>query len=126
MQTDEYRFHQGHLWCQPAAKGEVRIGISDFAQNSLGEIVYFELPEVGDEIVEGEPMGTVESVKVVNDLIAPISGTVSAINTELASTPSLGNEEPYTEGWLLRVDPSDAGSMETLMTEAAYSSFIDD
>ncbi len=125
MSTDEYRFHEGHLWCQPAANGEMRVGISDFAQGNLGEIVYFELPEVGDEIEKGEPMGTVESVKVVNDLIAPLAGTVAAVNTELAATPTLGNEEPYAGGWLLRVRPREGECIQDLMTEAGYAKFID-
>ncbi len=84
---------------------KVRIGITDYAQKSLREIVYAELPSVGSEVKQNEPYGTVESVKAVSDLIAPLSGTIEEVNSEVSSKPELLNEDPFTKGWLLVVKP---------------------
>jgi len=84
---------------------KVRIGITDYAQKSLREIVYAELPGVGGEVKQNEPYGTVESVKAVSDLIAPLSGTIEEVNSEVSSKPELLNEDPFTKGWLLVVKP---------------------
>jgi glycine cleavage system H protein len=86
---------------------KVRVGVTDYAQKSLREIVYAELPSTGGEIKQSEPYGTVESVKAVSDLIAPISGTIEEVNSEVQSKPELLNEDPYGNGWLLIVKPSD-------------------
>ncbi|MCW4006533.1 MAG: glycine cleavage system protein GcvH [Candidatus Bathyarchaeota archaeon] len=86
---------------------KVRMGITDYAQKSLREIVYAELPSAGSEVKQGEPYGTVESVKAVSDLISAISGTIEEVNEEVSSTPELLNEEPYEQGWLLVVKPAD-------------------
>jgi glycine cleavage system H protein len=85
---------------------KIRVGITDYAQKQLREIVYAELPSTGTEIKQNEPYGTVESVKAVSDLIAPISGTIEEINTEVQSKPELLNEDPYTKGWLLTLKPA--------------------
>ena len=86
---------------------KVRVGVTDYAQKSLREIVYAELPSAGEEVKQGEPYGTVESVKAVSDLIAPISGTIEEVNSEVQSKPEILNEDPYENGWLLIVKPSD-------------------
>jgi glycine cleavage system H protein len=86
---------------------KVRVGVTDYAQKSLREIVYAELPSTGGELTQSEPYGTVESVKAVSDLIAPISGTIEEVNSEVQSKPELLNEDPYGNGWLLIVKPSD-------------------
>jgi glycine cleavage system H protein len=98
-------YHKEYLWAK-VEDGKVRLGISDFAQKQLNDIVYVELPSVGDAITQNEPFGTLESVKAVSDLVAPVSGTVEAVNQELESKPDLVNEDPYGEGWLLIVVPT--------------------
>ena len=98
-------YHKEYLWAKNE-DGKVRIGMIDFAQKQLHDIVYVELPGVGETITQNEPFGTLESVKAVSDLIAPVSGTIEAVNEELESKPELLNEDPYGEGWILLVDPS--------------------
>ncbi len=99
---------------------EVLIGVTDFAQNQLGDIVFVELPEVGASTESGTPFGTIESVKAVSDLFAPLSGEVVAINEALEDQPELVNEACYGDGWLIRDRPSDAGELEGLLDAAAY------
>ena len=99
-------YHKEYLWAR-IENGKVRIGMTDYAQKQLREIVFVELPSVGDTITKDEPFGTVESVKAVSDLIAPISGTIEEVNEELDAKPELLNEDPYGEGWILVVTPTD-------------------
>ncbi|UCG36102.1 MAG: glycine cleavage system protein GcvH [Candidatus Bathyarchaeota archaeon] len=94
---------------------EVRIGITDYAQKQLREIVYAELPAEGDKITQNEPYGTVESVKAVSDLVAPLSGTISQVNTEVQNKPELLNEDPYNKGWLLVISPSNMDERKNIM-----------
>jgi len=98
-------YHEEYLWAR-IEKGKARVGVTDYAQKQLREIVYVELPSVGDTITQGEPFGTVESVKAVSDLIAPISGTIEEVNEKLESKPELLNEDPYGKGWLLVITPT--------------------
>lgn len=126
MPADECRFHSGHLWCHGQSREDLRVGISDYAQQSLGEIVYFDLPEVGSEVTAGEPMGTVESIKVVNDLIAPVSGRVIEANASIADTPSLANDDPYGAGWLVRIHARSVTDLDGLMDYAAYQDYTGD
>jgi len=98
-------YHKEFAWARVEA-GKVRIGITDYAQKQLREIVYVELPSVGDTITQNDPFGTVESVKAVSDLVAPVSGKIEEVNEELESKPELLNEDPYDKGWLLVVTPS--------------------
>jgi len=98
-------YHKEYLWAS-VEDGKVKIGMIDFAQKQLHDIVYVELPSVGDSITQSEPFGTLESVKAVSDLVAPVSGTIEAVNEELESKPELLNEDPYGEGWILIVAPS--------------------
>jgi glycine cleavage system H protein len=97
--------------------GKARIGLTDFAQKQLREIVYAELPAEGDPIKQDEPYGTVESVKAVSDLIAPISGTIEKVNGEVQSSPDLLNKDPYNKGWLLIVSPSDTEELKKIMDQ---------
>jgi glycine cleavage system H protein len=124
MPQDEVRFHPEHLWCGTLGDGSLAVGISEFAQTSLGEIVFFDLPEVGARIETGVPMGTVESIKVVNDLVAPVSGEVVEVNAALVDTPSLANGDPYGAGWLVRVAPDDPAALAGLLDEAAYRELV--
>ena len=98
-------YHKEYLWAKVEGD-KVKVGMIDFAQKQLNDIVYVELPSAGDEITQNEPFGTLESVKAVSDLIAPISGTIESVNEELESKPELLNEDPYGEGWLLIVAPT--------------------
>jgi glycine cleavage system H protein len=98
-------YHKEFAWAR-IEDGKVRIGITDFAQKQLREIVYVELPSVGDTITQNDPFGTVESVKAVSDLIAPISGTIEEVNGDLESKPELLNEDPYGKGWIIVVTPT--------------------
>ena len=97
---DELMYHPGHLWVRDEGEGRVTVGITDFAQDQLGKVVYVDLPEVGDTVVEGEEMGAVESAKSVSDLIAPVTGEVLEINDDLNDDPVPINEDPYGSGWL--------------------------
>ena len=115
-------YHKEYLWAKIEGD-KVKIGMIDFAQKQLNDIVYVELPSAGDEITQNEPFGTLESVKAVSDLIAPISGTIEKVNEELESKPELINEDPYGEGWLLIVTPTnlDADLKNILDFDAAVA-----
>ena len=116
---DDRRYIESHEWAM-ATNGTVRIGISDFAQDELGDIVYVELPEVGDETAAGDAFGVIESIKAVSDLYAPIDGEVVDRNDALFDTPELVNESPYDDGWLVEVEPDDEDALEALLTPDAY------
>ena len=111
VKVDDYEvseglyYHKEYVWAR-VENGKVKIGVSDFAQKQLHDIVFVELPGVGDSITQNEPFGTLESVKAVSDLIAPLSGTIETVNEALESKPELLNEDPYGEGWLLVVAPT--------------------
>lgn len=112
-------FHPEHTWAKFEDE-EVVIGITNYAQEQLGEVAYIDLPEVGDEIEVGESFGDIESIKAVSDIIAPLSGVVVAINTELEDAPTLVNGEPYGKGWMLRVRVNDASQKDVLLSEEGY------
>ena len=113
-------YHKEYLWAK-LEDGKVRIGVLDFAQKQLHDIVFVELPSAGDTITQGEPFGTLESVKAVSDLIAPVSGMIETVNEELEAKPELVNEDPYGEGWLITVTPTnlDADLKAIMNFEAA-------
>lgn len=109
-----------HEWVRRSADDTARVGITDFAQSALGDVVFVQLPEVGAELTAGESFGEVESTKSVSDLYAPLSGKVSAVNAELEGSPQLVNSDPYGAGWLLDVEVSDVAALES-----AISSLLD-
>jgi glycine cleavage system H protein len=119
----ELRYSEEHEWVKVEGN-EVRIGITDFAQSELGDIVFVELPEVGDEITADEPFGSVESVKTVSELYAPISGKVVAINEDLDDSPEFVNESPYEKAWMIVVEPSDLSEVDKLMTADEYEAMV--
>ncbi|KJX74799.1 glycine cleavage system protein GcvH [Mycobacterium lepromatosis] len=102
-----------HEWIRRSGEATVRVGLTDFAQSTLGDVVFVQLPEVGAELAAGKSFGEVESTKSVSDLYAPVSGTVSAVNTDLEGSPQLVNSDPYGAGWLLDVHVSDVGVLES-------------
>jgi glycine cleavage system H protein len=124
---DDLRYTSEHEWVRSPGKGSsaVRVGITDFAQDALGDIVYVSLPEVGTEVTSGTPVGELESTKSVSDVYAPLSGTVTAVNEALDGTPELVNSDPYGEGWLFELEPTEAAAMEALMDAAAYQADIE-
>jgi glycine cleavage system H protein len=106
-----------HEWVRRSGGDTVRIGITDFAQSALGDVVFVQLPDLGTEVTAGESFGEVESTKSVSDLYAPVSGKVSAVNSDLEGSPQLVNSEPYGAGWLLDVQASDVAALESAIAE---------
>ncbi len=117
------RYTKEHEWVLQE-DGNVRIGITEFAQSELGDIVFVELPAVGDEITIDQPFGSVESVKTVSELYAPLSGTVVESNEDLEDSPEFVNESPYEKAWMVVVKPSDAAHLEALLTAEQYEEVI--
>jgi glycine cleavage system H protein len=113
------RYARTHEWVRHE-DDLVRVGISDFAQEQLGDIVFLELPEPGRVVARGDTLGVVESVKAVADLWAPVGGEVVEVNADLADTPELVNQDPYGKGWMVAIRPSDADELASLMDAAAY------
>ena len=105
---------------------EAVVGVTDYAQNALSDIVYVELPQVGDSFKAGESFGTVESVKAASDMHMPIGGTVTAVNAELENTPEKVNQSPYGEGWFIRIRPTNAAEMDHLLDASAYGKYCDE
>ncbi|OBK80725.1 glycine cleavage system protein GcvH [Mycobacterium sp. 1165178.9] len=116
----DLRYTAEHEWVRRSGDDTVRVGITDFAQSALGDVVFVQLPDVGTEITAGESFGEVESTKSVSDLYAPVSGKVSAVNTDLDGSPQLVNSDPYGAGWLLDVQVAEVGELES-----AISSLLD-
>lgn len=119
----ELRYSKEHEWVKTEGE-KLRIGITEFAQSELGDIVFVELPEVGDEITADEPFGSVESVKTVSELYAPVSGKVVEVNEELNDSPEFVNESPYEKAWMVVIEPSDASDVDKLMTSEEYEAMI--
>lgn len=119
----ELKYSEEHEWVKVEGN-QVRIGITDFAQSELGDIVFVELPEVGDDIEADEPFGSVESVKTVSELYAPLSGKVVAVNEDLDDSPELVNESPYEKAWMITIELSDESELDKLMTAEQYEAMI--
>lgn len=117
------RFSDGHLWVRAEAD-RAQIGISDQGQDAIGEIIAVELPDVGDAIEKGETFGELESVRTVQELISPVNGTVRAVNGDLEDQPTLANEDPYHEGWLIEVELDDESELESLMAVEEYEEYV--
>ncbi len=127
MYPENLKYTSEHEWVRTPgdADGSVRVGITDFAQDALGDIVYVSLPQVGDAVTAGDTCGELESTKSVSDIYAPVSGEVVAINAALDQTPELVNSDPYEAGWLFEVSSSDAGQVDGLMDAATYQAGLD-
>jgi glycine cleavage system H protein len=120
---DDLRYHREHDWVR-MEDGEAIFGITWYAQDALGEVVYFEPPTVGARVEADSSYGSLESVKAVSDVIAPLSGTVTAVNDAVTETPELVNDDPYGQGWLIRVALDDVASVESLLDVAAYQALL--
>ena len=120
---EELKYTEEHEWV--IIEGDlVVVGITDFAQDALGDVVFVELPEVGTEVITGKAFGVVESVKAVSDVYAPVSGTVEEINEELPDAPEIINTSPYVDGWMIKIRISDPSELDGLMDAAAYQAHI--
>ncbi len=121
---EDLKYHAEHDWAR--IEGDTAtFGITWYAQDALGEVVFFDPPQLGATVRRGDPYAEVESVKVVSDVIAPLTGEIVAVNEALADAPEVINDDPYGEGWLVRVRVSDPGEVEALMDADAYRSFVD-
>ncbi len=126
MYPEDLKYTSEHEWVRSPgeAAGSVRVGSTDDAQEALGDIGYVSLPEVGTDLAEGSAVGELESTKSVSDVYAPLAGSVVARNEALEGTPELVNSDPYGEGWLLEIVPSDAAAVDALLDAAAYQAII--
>ena len=123
---DELRYTDQHEWVRPGAGGVVRVGITDFAQNALGDTVFVTMPEPGTTVEAGASLGEVESTKSVSEIYAPVSGTVTARNEALTGDEGLVNSDPYGEGWLVEIAPGAEDSLDDLLDAAGYAELIGD
>ena len=124
MLPEDLKYTAEHEWVRQG-DGVLRVGITDFAQDQLGDIVYVALPEVGAAVAAGDAVGELESTKSVSDVYAPLSGTVSAVNEALDGQPELVNSDPYGEGWLFELEGSDAGALEGLLDASGYQATVE-
>lgn len=118
-------FTKEHEWVILDNDNIATIGISDFAQQSLGDITYVQLPKAGDHVKKDDPFGVVESVKAVSDLYAPVTGRVVEVNEPLLAAPELANEDPHSDGWMIKVEVKDDSEIEGLMTEEEYQEYLE-
>jgi glycine cleavage system H protein len=116
---DDLLYAKDHEWGKPEGD-KVRVGISDYAQDQLGDIVFVELPQIGTKRAKGEQFGTIESVKAVSELYMPLGGEILAVNKTLEESPELVNRQPYESGWIMEIKPSDPGELKALMNRNAY------
>ena len=119
---DDLHYSKDHEWARVEG-GVAVVGITDYAQDSLGDVVYVELPKVGDDFAANESFGSVESVKAVSEVFSPVSGEIVGINETLADAPEKVNQDPYGEGWMIRVQMSNRGEVDSLLTAAEYEDF---
>ena len=122
----DLRYTREHEWTRDEGDGRVRVGITDYAQDALGDVVYVDIPETGTEVQAGQPFGEVESTKSVSDVYSPVSGTIIERNGALEETPELVNENPHGDGWMVAIELSDPSELEGLMEADAYRSFVDE
>ena len=120
----DLRYIKDHDWARIEPNGSATLGITEFAQDSLGDVVFVELPEAGVEVTQFKPFGEIESVKAVSELVSAISGTVTERNEALLEKPELVNESPYGDGWLLKIQVGDASELDNLMSAEEYDAFL--
>jgi glycine cleavage system H protein len=121
---DDLRYSTDHEWAR-LEDGRIRVGITDYAQDTLGDVVFVQLPETGARVQAGGTFGEVESTKSVSDLYAPVAGTVVEVNTELVDAPNRLNDDPYGEGWICVIEPDDVGQIDALLDAPGYGSLIE-
>lgn len=121
---DDLRYTREHEWARLDDDGRITVGITDYAQGQLGDVVFLELPEVGATVTGGEPMGVIESTKSVSDIYSPVSGAVVEANVDCRDNPAAVNQDPYGEGWLVIIDPTDLLDFDSLLGPEEYESFV--
>jgi glycine cleavage system H protein len=121
---DDLRYSKEHEWARAEQDGRVRVGITDFAQDALGDVVYVDLPEPGTRVSVGQAFGEVESTKSVSDVFAPVSGTIVERNGALEEKPELVNQQPYGDGWLVAIEAADPGELDLLLDASGYRGHI--
>ncbi|MGW8758429.1 glycine cleavage system protein GcvH [Streptomyces albidoflavus] len=121
---EELKYTEEHNWVRVLPGGAAQVGITSYAQTQLGDIVFVELPKVGQALDAEQAMGVIESVKAATDLYSPLAGKVTAVNDELEASPELINEEPYGDGWMVEIQPSDAGALNDLLDAAKYQGIV--
>ncbi|MEV7673012.1 glycine cleavage system protein GcvH [Streptomyces sp. NPDC088752] len=124
MVPEELQYTEKHVWVLRTGEDEVRVGITDNAQDQLGTVVSAHLPRVGEDLITGQGMGQVKSAEAAFDLYAPLSGKVAALNDELASNPGAVNDDPYGEGWLVAIDLTDTGELDNLLDASTYERLV--
>lgn len=125
MTPEDLKYSEEHEWVRLEVDGSAVVGITDFAAESLGDVVFVELPDVGSNLTQFEKMGEIESVKAVSDLYSPVSGTITERNDSVMDSPELVNDSPYDSGWMLRVNLSDSAELDKLMNHAEYQAMIE-
>tara|TARA_Y100000758_G_C15765915_1_gene317684 strand:+ start:108 stop:497 length:390 start_codon:yes stop_codon:yes gene_type:complete len=125
MYPNDRKYSTEHEWAKVEADGTVSIGITDYAQEHLGDIVFLDLPETGTSVKQSEKLGEVESVKSVSDIYSPLSGQIVETNQAVMDSPELVNQFPHDDGWLVRIEPSDKEELESLMSDSDYQSFLE-
>lgn len=123
MNPDDIKYHREHAWVRVEGK-RATIGISDYAQQQLGDIVYVDLPEIDTEVDADSELSEIESTKATSPVVSPVSGTIVEVNEDLADSPEIINEDPYGNGWLVMLDLSDASELNDLMSKAEYEKFL--
>ncbi len=126
MRFPECKFLASHEWARLEEDGMVTVGISDYAQDALGDVVFVELPETGQQIAAGEEAGVVESVKAASAIYSPVSGSVVSVNTALEDEPEKVNQDPFGEGWFFKIEPDDVGELDELLDGDAYQEVCDE
>jgi glycine cleavage system H protein len=120
----QLRYTKEHEWVEQTSDGNFRVGITDFAQAALGDIVYIQLPKVGDQVAQGKVCGEVESTKSVSEIYAPLTGKIVLVNTELDATPEILNSDPYGAGWIIEVEVSESSQLDSLLSPTDYQALI--
>jgi glycine cleavage system H protein len=126
MRPDDYKYSESHEWIKyNDKKKEATIGITDYAVKQLADLVHIDLPKVGDSVEQGAPFGEIESVKTVADLISPLTGKIIEVNKEVGGDLDTLKEEPFEDGWLVKIKPTDTAELESLMTKKEYEEFLE-
>ena len=125
MYPDELKYSSEHEWARVEDGDVVEVGVTHYAQDTLGDVVFVELPEVGSQVGQFDKFGEIESVKAVSDLFSPVSGTVTEINDKLEQAPEMVNSDPYGDGWIMRVELDDASELDSLMDAGTYTATLE-
>lgn len=123
---DELKYTKEHEWASVTDGGEVKVGITDYAQHELGDVVFVDLPGEGTEVKQGEVFGSIESVKAVSDIYSPVNGKITGINGKVNSEPELVNSDPYGDGWLVAVEIEESSQLDSLMDSSSYKAYVEE